>query len=81
MLLLTLLLLFARASASLAPLVNITSPRQPSAAATRARVSSSAARAARPSPCGLDGLAHSAKPSSIAARASGSSGVVAAWSR
>jgi len=44
----------------------------------RSRASSSAARALRPSACGLDGLAQIAKPSSIAAFASGRSGEVAA---
>ena len=67
--------------ASLAPLVKITSPSQPSAALIRQRAPSSAARAARPAPCGLDGLAQSSNPRSIASRAAGSSGVVAAWSR
>ena len=42
------------------PQVKITSPAQPSAAAIRARASSSAARAARPSACGEDGLAQRA---------------------
>jgi hypothetical protein len=68
----------AMASASLAPLVKITSPCQPSAALTRSRASSSAARAARPARCGLDGLAQSANPSSMAERATGNKGVVAA---
>ena len=50
-------------------------------AAIAARASSSAARAARPSPCGLDGLAQRASPSAAAARAAAVTGVVAAWSR
>jgi len=42
---------------------------------------SRAALASRRSPCGLDGLAQRAMASTIAACASRSSGVVAAWSR
>ena len=45
------------------------------------RAASSAERAFRPSPCGELGLAHRSSESAIAARASGSTGVVAAWSR
>ena len=45
------------------------------------RASSSTARAARPSACGELGLAQRSSAAAIAARASGSTGVVAAWSR
>jgi hypothetical protein len=65
-------------SDSLAPLVRIVSPRQPWAAAIARRASSSAARAARPSRCGDDGLAHRSNPFATAARAAAVIGVVAA---
>ena len=68
----------ARAKASLAPLVKISSPCQPRLALIRARASSKADLALRPSAWGLEGLAQSAKPASIASRASGLSGLVAA---
>jgi hypothetical protein len=68
----------ASASASLAPEVKITSPLHPNAALIRARASSSAARAARPSACGLDGLAQISQPCRIASAAAGRRGVVAA---
>jgi len=69
------------ASASLAPLVKISAPGQSSASQMAVRASSSARRAARPSACGLEGLAPSASPSISAARAAGEIGALAAWSR
>jgi hypothetical protein len=53
-------------------------PRQPWAAAITRRASSSAARAARPSRCGDEGLAHRSNPFATAARAAAVIGVVAA---
>src|SRR3546814_3272521 len=70
----------AMAMASLAPLVKITWSRQPSAAALRPRAPSSAARAARPSACGDEGLAPLSAPGHIASRPFGNVGVGAAGS-
>ncbi len=73
----------AMLSASVPLAVNtISSGAAPSAAATRSRASSSAARASRPAACALDGLPNrSPRNGSMAARTAGRSGVVAAWSR
>ena len=68
----------ASAADSLAPLVRMTWCGQSSAAAIRRLASSSAARAARPSACGEEGLAQRVMPSATAAAASGRIGVVAA---
>ena len=74
--------LSARLSASVPPEVNTTSPgRQPRAAATRSRASSTARLAARPEACNDEGLAARPSCSTIASSASGTIGVVAAWSR
>ena len=73
----------ARLSASVPPEVKTTSrDAQPAAAATRSRASSTAARARRPCPWAEEGLPNSSPSQGrIAARTSGSRGVVAAWSR
>ena len=68
----------AIASASVAPLVKIRSYCQPRAAFSLARASSSAARAARPSAWGEDGLAQRPIASAIASRTEARIGVVAA---
>ncbi len=72
--------LTARLSASVPPEVNTTSAgAAPTRAATCSRAVSTAARAARPWPCWLDGLAAGRSSSgSIAARASGRNGALAA---
>ena len=70
--------LIAQLSASVAPLVNATRPPDGSNAATWSRAVSTAARARRPSRCAECGLACcDSSQGSIAARASGASGVVA----
>ncbi len=73
----------AALSASVPPPVNTTSPgRQPIAAATTSRASSTLRRASRAKRCDPDGLANrSERNGSIASTASGRIGVVAAWSR
>jgi hypothetical protein len=73
----------ASPSDSVPPLVKtISRGAQPSAAAHCSRAASSAARAAWPGPCTLDGLAKLSRNSgSIAASTSGCSGVVALASR
>ena len=73
----------ARSSASVPPEVRTTSPgAAPSSSARRSRASSSATRARRDSVWAPDGLANpSVRRGSMASRASGRSGVVAAWSR
>jgi len=69
--------------ASLPPLVKITSRRDtPSSAASRARSSSRAARAAWPKAWGLEGLpGYSASTRAIRSAAAGRMGAVALWSR
>ncbi len=72
----------ARLSASVPPLVKITSlARAPNTSASCSRDSSTTRRARRPAACSDDGLPSCASSSVIAAMASGSIGVVAAWSR
>ena len=72
----------ARLSASVPPLVKMTSPgRQPRAAATRSRDASTTLRADRPDACSEDALPTRASSSVMAAMAAGCIGVVAAWSR
>ncbi|OPZ85336.1 MAG: hypothetical protein BWY76_01457 [bacterium ADurb.Bin429] len=73
----------ARLSLSVPPEVKMTSLiAQPSQSATVSRAASSAARAARPAACRLDGLPNASRANgTITASARGSSGVVAALSR
>ena len=73
----------ARLSASVPPPVNTIPPGStPRQAAATSRASSMAARAARATACEPDGLPNrSVSQGSMAAAASGRSGVVAAWSR
>ncbi len=73
----------ARLFASVPPEVNTTSSvSAPTSAATWARARSTAARARRPSTCPLDGLPQQvSRASVITATTSGSTGVVALWSR
>ena len=74
--------LTARLSASVPPLVKITSDgRAPSASASCSRDSSTVRRACRPELCSEDGLPTRAIVADIAAMTSSSIGVVAAWSR
>ncbi len=74
--------LTARLSASVPPEVKTTSDgRQPSAAATRSRDSSTVLRAARPAVCSEEALPTRPADSTKASTAAGSIGVVAAWSR
>ena len=74
--------LTARLSASVPPLVKITSlGRAPNTSAICSRDSSTTRRARRPALCRDEGLPSWPSSSVIAARASGSIGVVAAWSR
>ncbi len=74
--------LTARLSLSVPPPVNSTSEgRAPRAAASRSRDCSAVRRASRPLACSDDALPTRASCSVIAATASGSIGVVAAWSR
>ena len=74
--------LTARLSASVPPPVKTTSlGRAPSAAASVSRASSTSRRAARPEACSDDGLPTMPRHEVIASTASGSIGVVAAWSR
>ena len=74
--------LTARLSASVPPLVKITSlGRAPNTSAICSRDSSTTRRARRPALCSEDGLPSWPSSSVIAASASGSIGVVAAWSR
>ncbi len=74
--------LTARLSDSVPPEVNTTSPgRQPSAPAISSRDSSTTRRVSRPEACSEEALPTRASCSVIAATASGSIGVVAAWSR
>ena len=74
--------LTARLSASVPPEVKTTSlGRAPSAAAIRSRDSSTTLRPARPAPCRLLALPVRPSCSTIASTASGTIGVVAAWSR
>src|SRR5262249_28235072 len=69
--------------ASVPPLVKtISSARAPISAATSARACSTPSRARRPSACDDDGLPKSSRRNgSISFRTSGSTGVVALWSR
>ena len=70
--------LIAQLSASVAPLVNSSRPPGPNGAAITSRDTSTAAFASRPRRCGECGLPNASSSSgSIAARASGASGVVA----
>ena len=70
--------LIAQLSASVAPLVKLTVPPGGSSAATSSRAASTAARAARPGAWAECGLANWVSSwGSIAASASGASGVVA----
>ena len=73
----------ARSFASVPPDVKtISSACAPTRRATSARASSTAARAARPDACVLDGLPGSARnAAAIASATSGRTGVVALWSR
>ena len=72
----------ARLSASVPPPVNTTSyGLAPTAAASCSRDSSTTRRARRPAACRDDGLPVSRKAAATASAASGSIGVVAAWSR
>ena len=72
----------ARLSDSVPPLVNTTSPgRAPSTAAMRSRDSSTTLRASRPEPWRLLALPVADSSDVIASTASGTIGVVAAWSR
>ena len=74
--------LMARLFASVPPEQNTTSlGRAPSFSAISSRASSTVRRAARPEPCRLDALPVRASSSVITAIASGTIGVVAAWSR
>ena len=74
--------LTARLSASVPPLVKITSlGRAPNASAICSRDSSTTRRARRPALCSEEGLPSQANSSVMAAMASGSIGAVAAWSR
>ena len=74
--------LTARLSLSVPPPVNRTSDgRAPSAAARRSRACSAVRRAARPLACSEEALPTRPSCSVIAASTSGSTGVVAAWSR
>jgi hypothetical protein len=74
--------LMARLFASVPPEQNTTSlGRPPSRSAMSSRASSTVRRAARPDPCRLDALPVRASSSVITAIASGTIGVVAAWSR
>ena len=74
--------LTARLSASVPPDVQTTSlGRAPRAAASRSRDSSTTRRAARPDACRDEGLPVRASCSASTRAASGSMGVVAAWSR
>ncbi len=74
--------LTARLSASVPPPVKTTSyGLAPIAAATRSRDSSTTRRARRPEACSEDGLPVSSCAAATASAASGSIGVVAAWSR
>jgi hypothetical protein len=69
-------------SLSVPPVVSTTSDgRAPTAAAMRSRASSTSRRARRPAVCSEDALPVRVSASAIAATASGSIGVVAAWSR
>ncbi len=72
----------ARLSASVPPPVKTTSlGRAPSACASDSRASSTTRRAARPAACSDEGFPTSPSWEVIASRASGTIGVVAAWSR
>ncbi|CAM5310752.1 hypothetical protein STANM309S_02215 [Streptomyces tanashiensis] len=72
----------ARLSASVPPEVKTTSlGRAPSAAASVSRPSSTVRRARRPAACREEALPVTARWAVIASIASGSMGVVAAWSR
>src|ERR1700677_5004527 len=72
----------ARLSASVPPLVKMTSlGRAPKTSASCSRDSSTTRRARRPAECSDDGLPSWASSSVIAAMACGRIGVVAAWSR
>ncbi len=74
--------LTARLSLSVPPPVKMTSDgRAPSASAMSSRASSTIRRARRPEVCIAEALPTLDKASLIAATASGSIGVVAAWSR
>ena len=74
--------LTARLSASVPPEVKTTSlGRAPSASARVSRASSTVRRARRPAACSEEALPVTASCSVIASTASGSMGVVAAWSR
>jgi len=74
--------LTARLSASVPPLVKMTSlARAPNTSAICSRASSTTRRARRPALCSDEGLPRRASSSVIAAIASGTIGVVAAWSR
>ena len=74
--------LTARLSASVPPLVKMTSlARAPNTSAICSRDSSTTRRARRPALCSDEGLPNWASSSVIAAIDSGSIGVVAAWSR
>jgi hypothetical protein len=74
--------LTARLSASVPPEVKITSlGRASNASAMISRDSSTTRRARRPTACSEEGLPSAPSSSVIALTASGSMGVVAAWSR
>ena len=74
--------LTARLSLSVPPVVNTTSDgRAPTDAAIRSRASSTSRRARRPAVCSDDALPVRASAAAMAATASSSIGVVAAWSR